>query len=942
MLPIKDLQSLINDGKLVEAQAALETIAEADLSDDHIPLICRIENGFLNFKDAGERAKRHLESGLHKPELFREYAAASLGLQNFPEAEKAVMLGLQLDPENVELRAILAVAEAMKGKLEKGTGLIFSAMNANPRYGEVAANAAVIANRAGAKIYGHRMNTIALALKPFLAGSLSSLGHIAVSEGRLEEAERILTRISMSAPWHWPVYRTLAHVAQRQGDDTKALDYLSRGLAVAGKDKSLNEAYGLLAFSLGRPEDAIEKLEIVTAQNAGSSTVWDVLGQSYVATKEYLDASKAFQKALLIKPARESTIYNVGVFMTLRGKPDFAEYTALLLNALQPGQSRSLVLLSDVMMRLNEVEKADAAMTRLSVIGEGPTAQALCQRAAVYIAQDFDEKAISLLQQAVEIDPDYYLSHVRLGNLFRQREDYPQALHHLKEARRLRPDKAESVTRIARVYNEMADRETSLSLLKEAVEIEPDSSYAVGTLVKQLLAMGLYDEAEEAIGTLRDLKPDSPFAIVSYGELCLSLGKVDLAITAFEEALVPKPASPAILDLISGALKSAGYPRLALAFYWRGMEHKPDSIQRKFNTALFALGCGDFANGWDLYEYGFDVKLYGRAPKRDYEEKFGLHTWDGEDLQDKKILIWMEQGIGDHIMFMSILPDLVDQGAKLMIEAESRLTSICSRSFEGASVFTAKSVLDKKAEQADYQIPVGSLPKVLRRSTDSFKNQRQQFLKADPDKVEKYRRDYKKANGIDYLIGIGWRGGKQLTRQEARSVPLRYWAPILKQKGIQFVSIQYGSVGDEIDENNETFGCNIIQDKRVNPLKDMDSSAAQIAAMDLVISATNAGVHTAGSLGVPCWTFVPFVSDWRWTAGRKDSLWYPGMRVFRKTDPFEWDPIVNIVADELKALMDGETNRLRDPSWDITGGGSIFDPAASELDEEQVKDLVEG
>ena len=121
---------------------------------------------------------------------------------------------------------------------------------------------------------------------------------------------------------------------------------------------------------------------------------------------------------------------------------------------------------------------------------------------------------------------------------------------------------------------------------------------------------------------------------------------------------------------------------------------------------------------------------------------------------------------------------------------------------------------------------------------------------------------------------------------------------------------QLGDVNRELEQD-------VIFDPTVDPLKDLVASASQIAACDMVISATNAGVHTAGGLGVPCWALVPFESDWRWTWGRHDVLWYPGMRLFRQERLDEtWGEVIDRVTHDFQSLLAGDRSYLRSPPAD--------------------------
>ena len=103
----------------------------------------------------------------------------------------------------------------------------------------------------------------------------------------------------------------------------------------------------------------------------------------------------------------------------------------------------------------------------------------------------------------------------------------------------------------------------------------------------------------------------------------------------------------------------------------------------------------------------------------------------------------------------------------------------------------------------------------------------------------------------------------------------------------------------------------------------MEAASAQISALDMVISVTNAGVHCAGALGVPCWILVPYISDWRWTWGRSDVVWYPGMRCFRQKRIDDWArPFADATAELTRYLKTGEGLRAA-PATDLDWGGTF-------------------
>jgi len=91
-------------------------------------------------------------------------------------------------------------------------------------------------------------------------------------------------------------------------------------------------------------------------------------------------------------------------------------------------------------------------------------------------------------------------------------------------------------------------------------------------------------------------------------------------------------------------------------------------------------------------------------------------------------------------------------------------------------------------------------------------------------------------------------------------------------------------------------------DRTVDQLTYIDRFAAQVAAMDMVISIDNSTAHLAGALGVPVWVLLPHLPEWRWMLDREDSPWYPTMRLFRQPRPGDWKPVVARVQEQLGTL----------------------------------------
>ena len=315
---------------------------------------------------------------------------------------------------------------------------------------------------------------------------------------------------------------------------------------------------------------------------------------------------------------------------------------------------------------------------------------------------------------------------------------------------------------------------------------------------------------------------------------------------------------------------------------------------------------GNFEQGWPRYDFretAEDVKI----------DRYTQPRWNGEPLAGKTIVVHAEQGIGDEVVFCSCIPELLPQAGHVIIVCDSRLEKLFRRSFPQATVYGWQRKKDWApypiTEHADFQVPMGSLPRFLRNTRHDFPN-RERFLTADPNLVAKWR-DRFKSLGPGLKVGISWRPAANRWNGDKRSTPLDLWAPLFAVRNTHFVNLQYGDAIDDAAEVSEHFGLVLHDWEQGDPLVDIDSFAAKIAALDLVISVGNATVHLAGSVGTPAWTLLPMIPSWRWMVRGDKSPWYSSVRLFRQPRRNHWPPVFDRLGRMLAELADVPPNEQR-------------------------------
>jgi FkbM family methyltransferase len=397
------------------------------------------------------------------------------------------------------------------------------------------------------------------------------------------------------------------------------------------------------------------------------------------------------------------------------------------------------------------------------------------------------------------------------------------------------------------------------------------------------------DRLEEAVAAYRkaiQILPNFPVALNNLGNTLRLLGRIEDSIASFDHALRLKPDYVNAHKNKGTALIWEGYIEEALASYQRALDHDPDDAETHKNLGVVLLLLGRFQDGWNEYRWRWktdDISLPNYSQPR----------WDGSSLDERTILLSVEQGLGDTVQFIRYAAVLKEKYDCQVIVACQKVLLPLFKSCQGIDLLTTQ---DDDPPTFDVFAPLLDLPELLGHDLDSFPTDTP-YLFADPVLVEQWGQALDAYGG--FKVGIAWQGNSKNPSDRMRSIPIAEFAPLGKLKGIQFFNLQKGvgveqlnslaahldvvQLGDCLDESNGAF---------------MDT-AAILKNLDLLITSDTAIAHVAGALGVRVWTGLAYVPDWRWLLEREDTPWYPTMRLFRQTSVGNWPSVFERLAEEL-------------------------------------------
>ncbi|HEV8015278.1 MAG TPA: tetratricopeptide repeat protein [Stellaceae bacterium] len=466
-------------------------------------------------------------------------------------------------------------------------------------------------------------------------------------------------------------------------------------------------------------------------------------------------------------------------------------------------------------------------------------------------------QAIEHVKRAIELAPNVALFQANLGEMYRLAGRADLAIEHGRRAVALNPDYPEALSNIGVAQYERKEYEEAVASHRRAIELRPAFAQGHSNLGNALHALRRFEEAVACYRRAVDLDPRFADAWSNLGTSLHHSGRYDDAMFALRRALA--------LD--------------------------PQSANAHSGLGILLLMRGDFAEGWDEYEW----RLKSTEVRMPYTPQ---RPWLGESLAGKRIYLHAEQGFGDTMQFARYVPLVAARGAAVTFRVQQGLAGLMRESLPGIEVLGDRAAA---ATIADYECALLSLPRIFGTRLETIPAIGP-YLRANADETARWRA---RLGGSGLKVGIVWAGNPEHVNDSRRSIPLGLLAPLFALPDVSFTSLQVGPRADELKAHPEFRIADIASD-----LVGFAATAAVIEALDVVITIDSAVSHLAGGLGKPTWLLTPWVSDWRWLLHREDNPWYPTMRLFRQVEGETWPTVMQRVAAELGAAAKGDAARL--------------------------------
>src|SRR4051812_11682244 len=281
-------------------------------------------------------------------------------------------------------------------------------------------------------------------------------------------------------------------------------------------------------------------------------------------------------------------------------------------------------------------------------------------------------KAFHVLAMALE----------RMGHLHKALITYERAFE-------LDPEDPELLINLGLTAWNLKLTEGAIKMFELYVASCPDSPLGYNNLGSCLADMG---QTEVAIETLRAALYRMPEEAMLWNSLATVLAennRADESLTFYEEAARLAPTFARAYHNLGYAYQHLSQLDKAMISYDKALELVIDPAERietLHSRSICLIAQGKLEDGFREYEIRNNERF-----RCYFHHVIDAPRWHGENVRGKKLLLVGEQGLGDEIMFSTIVPDAyaaVGEEGKLQICVDPRLIPLYQRAYPRAELGT--------------------------------------------------------------------------------------------------------------------------------------------------------------------------------------------------------------------------------------------------------------
>jgi tetratricopeptide (TPR) repeat protein len=736
-----------------------------------------------------------------------------------------------------------------------------------------------------------------------------SAGDVRLGQGDHAAAETHYLAAIAAAPRFAPAHTNLAFALHGQGRSGEAAQALRLSNAINDAQADAHYLSAVLATSAGRLEDAERHyrraLDIEPALEAASIELCALLAQQ----RRLADALQVAEGGLAHHPGSTQLHFYMGNLRYELGQVEAAIVSFRIALSADPASAALLNNFGQALIKLNDPARAGETLAVHEQLVQLVPGSADAHNHLGLARQRSGDHAGACadFERALALAPGMAQAHVNLGTALFTLGQTGQAIAQYRLALASTPAFADAHFQLGSALQHMQRTAEAEESYRAALSSKPDHVQALNNLAVMLQgreqfaeSIALLDKAMHIDAKIASVHHNMAVSIEALGRraaVAEKLTRFEQAIAHYEQAIALDPRHVESLLGIAAIKIDLMQLEELLPLYERIFSVAPTLPKARCNHGVALLTLGRFAEGWRDFEYRWEL-----SPKMVRLESAQPHWQAGIDPAGKTLLLYAEQGLGDTLQFVRYAKLLAQRGATVWIKVPPSLTLLLASCPGVSRVFAP----DEEIPPFDYLCPMLSVPGIVGTDLDNIPGDTP-YLKPAPERVAHWRD--KLGEHKHFRVGLVWAGEPRRDQPEValidrmRSLHFDQLRPLLDVPGVEFHSVQVGQAAAA----QLTDAPQVID--HTGDLFDFQETAALAEQLDLAICADTSTAHLVGAIGKPVWLLNRYNTCWRWLRDRKDSPWYPGMRLFRQPSLGDWDSVIAEVKTALEAEMRAQPPR---------------------------------
>lgn len=398
--------------------------------------------------------------------------------------------------------------------------------------------------------------------------------------------------------------------------------------------------------------------------------------------------------------------------------------------------------------------------------------------------------------------------------------------------------------------------------------------------------LGREEEALRAFGLALSMAPRDPGLITKSSTTLHHLGRIRESLASVERALEIDENHLEALLLRAELLRDCGRAEESDRAYRLALEHHPQSARARYYWGCVQLSRGFWEEGWTDYDARRQGPQNPAFPMRDHAP-----DWDGRIVPGLRLLVRLEQGLGDTLQFIRYVWRLLEEGVTVVVQrphgAQDPLLSLLAAQGRPVTILGPM----EEGPPVDAQAMLLSLP--LCTGWRPGELPLAPYLAAPVEAQQRWRDRILALPGP--RVGVAWQGNRLHWDNHRRSPGL---AAILEAGAgiaLQWVSLQKDPEFSSGPPEGLT--------DWMPEVRDFADTAAIVDGLDAVVAIDSSVAHLAGALGKPVFLLLPEPAEWRWLRHGDRSPWYARHLLLRQQVPGDWQHPLQRLRTELLALV---------------------------------------